>query len=101
MYNALEGSASITDDDGSIATITQQTAANVTTGSTLGNRYAALLPTANPSLSLKQRVPERVPKFVLKFDPQISESEPCDHKRTYEAHVTAYGVLSQGQQHHQ
>jgi hypothetical protein len=31
--------------------ITQQTAANVTTDSTLGNTYAVLLPTANPSPS--------------------------------------------------
>jgi hypothetical protein len=51
MYNVLEDGASVTDDDGSIATITQQTAANITTGSTLGNTYAALLPTANPSPS--------------------------------------------------
>jgi hypothetical protein len=51
MYNVLEDSASVTDDNGSVATITQQTAANVTTGSTLGNMYTASMPMANPSPS--------------------------------------------------
>jgi hypothetical protein len=51
MYNVLEDGASVTDDNGSVAMITQHTAANITTGSTLGNTYAALLPTANPSPS--------------------------------------------------
>ncbi len=51
MYNVLEDGTLVTDDDGSVATITQQTAANITTGSTLGNTYAASLPTANPSPS--------------------------------------------------
>ncbi len=51
MYNVLEDGALVTDNNGSAATITQQTAVNVTTGSTLGNTYAALLPMANPSPS--------------------------------------------------
>jgi hypothetical protein len=51
MYNLLEKGASVTVNNGSAAMITQQTAANVTTGSTLGNTYAASMPTANPSLS--------------------------------------------------
>jgi hypothetical protein len=51
MYNMLEDGALVSDDDGSVAIITQQTAANFTTSSTLGNTYAALLPTAYPSLS--------------------------------------------------
>jgi hypothetical protein len=51
MYKVFEDSALVTDKDGSVATITQQTAANISTGSTLGNTYAALLPTANPSPS--------------------------------------------------
>jgi hypothetical protein len=51
MYNLLEDGALVTDNNGSIATITQKTAANITTGSTLGNTYAASLPTANPSPS--------------------------------------------------
>ena len=51
MYTLLEDGALGTYDDGSVATITQQTAANVTTGSTLGIKYAALLPPANPLLS--------------------------------------------------
>ncbi len=51
MYNVLEDGASVTDKDGSVATITQQTAANVTTGSTLGNTNAAAMPTANSSPS--------------------------------------------------
>ncbi len=46
----LEDGAWVTDENGSNAMITQQTAANVTTGTTLGNTYAALLP-ANPSPS--------------------------------------------------
>ncbi len=51
MYNMLEDGAFVTDDNGSITTITQQTSANVTTSSTLGNTYTALLPTATPSPS--------------------------------------------------
>jgi hypothetical protein len=51
MYNVLEDGASVTDDNGSVAMITQQTAANITAGSTPGNTYAALLSTANPSPS--------------------------------------------------
>ncbi len=47
----LEDGALVTDDNGSITTITQQTADNVTTGSTLSNTYAALMPTANSSPS--------------------------------------------------
>jgi hypothetical protein len=50
MYKMLEDGAWVTDENGSNAMITQQTAANVTTGTTLGNTYAALLP-ANPSPS--------------------------------------------------
>jgi hypothetical protein len=49
MYNVLEDGALVTDNNGSVATITQQTAANITTGSTLGNTYAAS--TANPRMS--------------------------------------------------
>jgi hypothetical protein len=51
MYNVLEDGILATDNNGFVATITQQTAANVTPGSTLGNTYAALLPMANPSPS--------------------------------------------------
>jgi hypothetical protein len=51
MYSLLEDGALVTDDNGSVTTITQQNAANVTTESTLGNTYAALVPTANPSPS--------------------------------------------------
>jgi hypothetical protein len=51
MYNVLEDGALVTDNDGSVTTITQYTAAYVTTGSTLGSRYAASMPTANPSPS--------------------------------------------------
>jgi hypothetical protein len=51
MCNMLEDGALVTDDNGSITTITQQTADNVTTGSTLSNTYAALMPTANSSPS--------------------------------------------------
>ncbi len=47
MFNVLEDGASVKDDKGSVAMITQQTAANITTGSTLGNTYAASLPPAN------------------------------------------------------
>jgi hypothetical protein len=51
MCNVLEDDALVTDDDGSITMITQQTAANVTTGSTLGNTYAALTANLSPSLN--------------------------------------------------
>jgi hypothetical protein len=47
----LEDGVSITDDDTSVATIMNQTAANATTGSTLDNIYNASLAPANPSPS--------------------------------------------------
>jgi hypothetical protein len=42
IYNLFEDSVLVTSNDASVATITQQSAANVSTGSTLGNLYAAL-----------------------------------------------------------
>jgi hypothetical protein len=54
MFQVLEDGASITDDDMSVPTITNQTAANATTGSTLDNTYAALLAPANPSQSSQE-----------------------------------------------
>ncbi len=42
IYNMLEDGALVTDDNASVAAITQQTAANDTMDSTLGNTYAAL-----------------------------------------------------------
>jgi hypothetical protein len=49
MYNLLEDGASNTNNNVSVATSTQQMAANVTTGSTLGGTYAASLAPTNPS----------------------------------------------------
>jgi hypothetical protein len=49
MFQVLEDSATITDDDTSVATTMNQTADNATTGSTLDNTYAASLALANPS----------------------------------------------------
>jgi hypothetical protein len=54
MFRVLEDGALGTDDDASITTSTNQTAANVTTGSTLGNTYEATLPPNNPSPSPQQ-----------------------------------------------
>jgi hypothetical protein len=42
-----------TNDNASVATITQQTSANATMGSTLGGTYAALLAPTNPSPSMQ------------------------------------------------
>ncbi len=49
MYNVLEDGALVTDNNGSATTITQQTAANITTCSTLGNMYEALTANLSPS----------------------------------------------------
>jgi hypothetical protein len=54
LYNVLEDGDLVTDNNGSIATITQQAAANVTTGSTLGNTYVVSLPMANSSPSTNE-----------------------------------------------
>ncbi len=59
--------ALVTDDDGSVATITQQTAANVTTGSTLGNMYAALMP--RPILLHLQMITLQRPRRLTNFPP--------------------------------
>ncbi len=54
MFCVLEDGASVTKDDASVAIITNQTAANVTMDSTLGNTYKASLAPTNPSLSPQQ-----------------------------------------------
>jgi hypothetical protein len=54
MFRVLEDGASVTDDNTSVATNTNQTAANVTTGSTLVNTYEASLAPTNLSLSPQQ-----------------------------------------------
>jgi hypothetical protein len=54
MFRVLEDGASATNDDAFVTTITNQTAANVTMGSTLGNTYEASLAPTNPSLSPQQ-----------------------------------------------
>jgi hypothetical protein len=54
MFQVLEDGASATNDEASVATITNQTAANVTMGSTLRNTYEASLAPTNPSLSPQQ-----------------------------------------------
>ncbi len=51
MYNVLEYRASNTGDNAAVATMTQQTAANVLMGRHLGGTYAALLAPTNPSPS--------------------------------------------------
>ncbi len=51
MFQVLEDGAPVTDVDTSVATITNQTAANATTDSTMDNTYAASSATANPSPS--------------------------------------------------
>jgi hypothetical protein len=48
MFQVLEEGVSVTNDDASVATITNHTAANATTDSTLGNTYTASLAPANP-----------------------------------------------------
>jgi hypothetical protein len=44
----------------------------------------------NTAQDCLQRVPERVPKFVGKIDPQMSESKPCNLKRTHEASMSQH-----------
>jgi hypothetical protein len=56
MFQMLEEGASVTDDDASVVTITDHTAANATTDSTLGNIYAVSLAPANPSPSPQEYV---------------------------------------------
>jgi hypothetical protein len=89
MYNVLEDGALVTNDKGSVATITQQTAANITTGSTLGNTYAALLSLANPSLSpneyaaaataINQLSPNQMAMWLHMQNLSLHDSAPPTH----------------------
>ncbi len=98
MFQVLEDGASVTDDDTSVATITNQTAANTTTGSTLDNTYAASLAPANPSPSPQDYVAAATAINQLSANQMVMWSHMqnlslCDHAPpTHVANPVVYNL---------